>query len=228
LEDKVVAQARLIIPSQGYDQRALGAQLDVDARRLQKFCRKRRPACLALAAQGDNSLLTRLGFRAGSEHSGGRVGCACTGRAAIKDLDKSAARRQPPGNTEPDNAGANDSDLWFADAQEVVRHEAAPFADTAAPLAVSTNDGNFCAILQAITGEQVPRAMLRAGGVSWLSEFAHPNFCSNKLAYTLDKEKQEMVFRHEAELQESDFELLRYLEVSASIFPLLFDSFGTG
>jgi len=56
------------------------------------------------------------------------VSCAGTSRAAIKDLDKSAARREPPSNTEPNDATANDGDLWFADAREAIRHDAAPFA----------------------------------------------------------------------------------------------------
>ena len=43
LEDEVMVQARLIIRGQGQNQRALGAQLDVDAGGLQNFRRKRRP-----------------------------------------------------------------------------------------------------------------------------------------------------------------------------------------
>jgi len=39
----------------------------------------------------------------------------------------------------------------------------------------------------------------------WLSEFGHPNFCSNKSAFNLDKEAGRMVFRHDADLQDSDF-----------------------
>jgi hypothetical protein len=49
LENEVMQQARLIIRREGDDKRALGAQLDVDAGRLQNFCRERRPAYLALA-----------------------------------------------------------------------------------------------------------------------------------------------------------------------------------
>jgi hypothetical protein len=60
---------------------------------------------------------------------------------------------------------------------------------------------------------------------AWLSEFAHPNFCSNKTAFHLDKQKQTMVFRHGGDLQEGDFQLLGYLELSAMIFPKLFDYF---
>ena len=61
----------------------------------------------------------------------------------------------------------------------------------------------------------------------WLSEFAHPNFCSNKSAFTLDKEKGDMIFRHDGDIQETDFQLLGHLELSAAIFPKLFDKFGT-
>jgi hypothetical protein len=48
------------------------------------------------------------------------VTCARTGRSTIKDLDESATRREPPGNTKTDDASANDGDLWFADTQEAV------------------------------------------------------------------------------------------------------------
>jgi hypothetical protein len=92
------------------------------------------------------------------------MSCARTGRATIKDLDESATRRQAPGNTETDDAGANDGDLWFANTQKAVGQEVAPFAGMtqtgsagvisaaiiAAPLAVRTNDGDFRARLQAL------------------------------------------------------------------------------
>jgi hypothetical protein len=60
----------------------------------------------------------------------------------------------------------------------------------------------------------------------WLSEFAHPNFCSNKIAFDLDKNDGSLVFRHHAELQESDFQLAAHLVMSAQVFPELFDDFG--
>jgi hypothetical protein len=61
----------------------------------------------------------------------------------------------------------------------------------------------------------------------WLSEFAHPNYCSNKTAFHLNKERHSMVFRHDGELQESDFQLIGYLELSAKTFPRLFDHFAS-
>ena len=128
LEDEVMLQACLIIRREGDDKRALGAQLHVDDGRLQKFCRKRRPPCLALAAERDKSFLSRLGFCASSEHSSGCMSCTGTGRVAIKDLDGSAARRQAPGNSETNDAGANDGDSWFSNMPETVGQEAAPFA----------------------------------------------------------------------------------------------------
>jgi hypothetical protein len=57
----------------------------------------------------------------------------------------------------------------------------------------------------------------------WLSDFAHPNFQSNSSAFTLDKAKIRFVFRHKGEIQERDFELMRYLDISAGVFVLLFD-----
>jgi hypothetical protein len=35
-----------------------------------------------------------------------------------------------------------------------------------------------------------------------------------------------MIFRHNGDMQESDFQLLGYLKLSAAIFPKLFDMFG--
>jgi hypothetical protein len=60
----------------------------------------------------------------------------------------------------------------------------------------------------------------------WLSEFAHPNFCSNKISFNLDKTAGNFVFRHDADLQETDFQLAGYLQMSAAIFPKVFDTFG--
>jgi hypothetical protein len=60
---------------------------------------------------------------------------------------------------------------------------------------------------------------------TWLSEFAHPNFCSNKTAFHLDKEMGRMTFRHDADLQERDFGLAGYMSVSAGFFPMLYDRF---
>jgi hypothetical protein len=60
---------------------------------------------------------------------------------------------------------------------------------------------------------------------NWLSEFAHPNFCSNKSAFNLDKQANRMIFRHDADLQEKDFGLVGYMSVSAGLFPSLYDRF---
>jgi hypothetical protein len=59
----------------------------------------------------------------------------------------------------------------------------------------------------------------------WLSEFAHPNFLSNKSAFALDKLNHRFILRHSNEFQESDFELLSYLSFSAGLFIFLFDAF---
>jgi hypothetical protein len=61
---------------------------------------------------------------------------------------------------------------------------------------------------------------------SWLSEYAHPNFLSNSSAFRLDKATGRMVFRHEHELRERDFQLIVYLTISAGLFTKLFDTFG--
>jgi len=60
---------------------------------------------------------------------------------------------------------------------------------------------------------------------NWLSEFAHPNFLSNASAYTPDIPNRRFVFRHEGDIQESDFQLITYLDISAGVFAQLFDDY---
>jgi hypothetical protein len=59
----------------------------------------------------------------------------------------------------------------------------------------------------------------------WLSDFAHPNFLSNASSFTLDTPNRRFVFRHEGDIQESDFQLITYLEMSAMLFVQLFDDY---
>lgn len=59
----------------------------------------------------------------------------------------------------------------------------------------------------------------------WLSEFTHPNFLSNILAFTLDKPNNRYVLRHGDGLQKVDFQLLDYLEINIGLFVFLFDAF---
>ena len=58
---------------------------------------------------------------------------------------------------------------------------------------------------------------------NWLSDFVHPNFLSNCSAYAVDKANRRFVFRHGDDIQESDFQLMVYLEISAGIFVRLFN-----
>lgn len=51
----------------------------------------------------------------------------------------------------------------------------------------------------------------------WLSEFAHPNFCSNKTAYTLDKKNGRMVLRKEREISSDHYRMISTLTMSADI-----------
>jgi len=60
---------------------------------------------------------------------------------------------------------------------------------------------------------------------SWLSEYAHPNFLSNSSSFTLDKTTGRLVFRHDGDLQESDFQIVHYVCISARLFRKLFDVF---
>ncbi|HXW26471.1 MAG TPA: hypothetical protein VEK73_17130, partial [Xanthobacteraceae bacterium] len=59
----------------------------------------------------------------------------------------------------------------------------------------------------------------------WLSEFAHPNFCSNKTAFTLDKQKGRMLLRKEEELRDDHFQMLGCLDMSAMMFDWLLADF---
>lgn len=56
----------------------------------------------------------------------------------------------------------------------------------------------------------------------WLSNYCHPNFMSSSSAYTLNKEKEAIEFRHEPVLIDKDIELLGYLEMSTRLFELFY------
>jgi hypothetical protein len=60
---------------------------------------------------------------------------------------------------------------------------------------------------------------------TWLSEFAHPNFCSNKTAFTLDKATGRMVLRDEDVIGEDHFQMLATVEMAAGIFIWLLEDF---
>ena len=93
------------------------------------------------------------------------MSCTRTGHVSIKDLDGSATRRRAPGNTETNDASANDGDPWFANTQEAVNQEAALFtgmtqtgstgvisaATIAAPLAVCKMMGIFAPVYKRFT-----------------------------------------------------------------------------
>lgn len=59
----------------------------------------------------------------------------------------------------------------------------------------------------------------------WLSDFSHPNFLSNASSFVLDGSNRRFVFQHERDIQASDFELMRYLEISCGLFVLLFEDY---
>jgi hypothetical protein len=66
------------------------------------------------------------------------------------------------------------------------------------------------------------KGMLR-DSYDWLSEFVHPNFCGNLTSYTIDREHHRIVFRHDGEPRDSDFDIVSYLVISAGLFIILFD-----
>jgi hypothetical protein len=63
------------------------------------------------------------------------------------------------------------------------------------------------------------------GLYTWLSEFAHPNFCSNKTAFTLDKTTGRMLPRKDEEAREDHFQMLSSLSMSAGAFSWLLADF---
>jgi len=60
---------------------------------------------------------------------------------------------------------------------------------------------------------------------NWLSEFAHPNFCSNKSAFTLDKATGRMLLRADDVISEDHFQMLATVEMAAGVFTWLLEDF---
>jgi hypothetical protein len=48
----------------------------------------------------------------------------------------------------------------------------------------------------------------------WLSEFAHPNFCSNKSAFTIDRETGRMMLRKEGQISNDHHQMIATLRMS--------------
>src|ERR1700730_15450912 len=66
------------------------------------------------------------------------------------------------------------------------------------------------------------KGMLR-DGYDWLSEFAHPNFCSNCAAFTIDKLNRRFVLQHDGEIRDRDFDLVTHLVICFLFFISPFD-----
>lgn len=60
---------------------------------------------------------------------------------------------------------------------------------------------------------------------SWLCEFAHPNFCSNKSAFDLDKETGRMVLRKGDEITDDHYQMLVTLSMSSDFLQWLIARF---
>ena len=124
-----MAEPCLVVGRQGDDQRAFRAQFHVDAGCLFQLGGKSGPARLAVATERDEGLLAGLGLGAGREHPRRGMACASTGHPLVEHRDRYAARGQPPGDAQADDAGADDGDAGLANiACWAVRHPAAPFA----------------------------------------------------------------------------------------------------
>jgi hypothetical protein len=60
---------------------------------------------------------------------------------------------------------------------------------------------------------------------SWLCEFAHPNFCSNKTAFDLDKATGRMVLRKGDEITDDHYQMLVTLSMSGDFLQWLITQF---
>lgn len=60
----------------------------------------------------------------------------------------------------------------------------------------------------------------------YLCEFSHPNFHSNSVAFDLDKEKGQFVFRYGKQMKDIEFKLIEYLLLCTPIFLDLYDKIG--
>jgi hypothetical protein len=60
---------------------------------------------------------------------------------------------------------------------------------------------------------------------SWLCEFAHPNFCSNRSAFDLDKETGRIVLRKDDEITEDHYQMLVTLSMSGDFLQWLMAQF---
>ena len=124
LKLQMMRKRRLIVGGQRQNERAFAAQFDVHAACGQQLLGKGGPARLAVAAERDQILFAGLGFGAGRKHAGRRIARASASLAAVEQQNLGAGG-QPPGNPEPDHAGADNDD--------------------ARPLGGCRNRGNRCA-----------------------------------------------------------------------------------
>ena len=111
-----MVQPRLIVRGQRHDQRPFRAQPDLHSGRLLQFGGEGGPARLAFAPERDQGILAGLGFAAGCQHPGGGMARARTRCALVEHRNRHTPRRQPPGDAEPDDAGADDGDVGLFDA----------------------------------------------------------------------------------------------------------------
>jgi len=115
--------------------------------------------------------------------------------------------------------GFNDlqQSIWLATSG--ARHEFLKDADS--PVNIMTCIGRADVIMGKKIGGDT--SSLR-DSYDWLSEYAHPNFLSNALAYSVDDQSR-FVFRHAGGFDRKDFQVPSYMVVAAGIFTLLFDGY---
>ena len=74
-----------------------------------------------------------------------------------------------------------------------------------------------------VLGETAKKHTILMDIYKWLCEFSHPNFLSNILAFTLDKNKREFHFSYDRNLSILEASLIHNLLVSSPIFEDLYD-----
>jgi hypothetical protein len=110
LEGEMMQMPRLVVGGERQHQRSFIAQFDIDPGRFRELRRERGPAQLAFAAKRHQGRLSRFRLGAGREHSGGRVTGAGSRGAPVEDLNRHAARGQPPGNGKANDSRADNGD----------------------------------------------------------------------------------------------------------------------
>ncbi len=111
LEFEGMAQLRRVIAVERDDDRPLVAVFGRDAGCGLDLAREIRPQALAFERERQQRLFARLGLDRRGKHAGRRPTRAMPGFAPVVDAHRAARLREPPGDAEADDAGADDDRL---------------------------------------------------------------------------------------------------------------------